>query len=156
MSTLTPGRIRHTVTFTLVHEPGSPEEADFLAAQQALVSIPGVEAYELEAPAVLSLGHAREADDVTDGRIDLWTAADLVDDLRENDKRFGQPGSPTRVLAVRDVTPERAGRIAVHVDETVPPRGRSRGTSPNARARRTTAGHSSRPSTAGRRARRSS
>jgi hypothetical protein len=47
MSTLTPGRIRHTVTFTLVHEPGSPEEADFLAAQQALVSIPGVEAYEL-------------------------------------------------------------------------------------------------------------
>ena len=47
MSTLTSGRIRHTVTFTLVHEPGSPEEADFLAAQQALVSIPGVEAYEL-------------------------------------------------------------------------------------------------------------
>jgi hypothetical protein len=47
MSTLTSGRIRHTVTFTLAHEPGSPEEADFLAAQQALVSIPGVEAYEL-------------------------------------------------------------------------------------------------------------
>jgi stress responsive alpha/beta barrel protein len=47
MSTLTPGRIRHTVTFTLVHPPGSPEEADFLAAQQALGAIPGVEAYEL-------------------------------------------------------------------------------------------------------------
>src|SRR5206468_1543876 len=38
-----------------------------------------------------------------------WTARDLVDDLRENDKRFGQTGSPTRVLAVHDVTPERAG-----------------------------------------------
>jgi hypothetical protein len=47
MSTLTPGRIRHTVAFTLVHPPGSPEEADFLAAQQALSSIPGIEAYEL-------------------------------------------------------------------------------------------------------------
>ena len=47
MSTLSPGRIRHTVSFTLKHEPGSPEEADFLAAQQALESIPGVEAYEL-------------------------------------------------------------------------------------------------------------
>jgi hypothetical protein len=47
MSTLSPGRIRHTVTFALVHEPDSPEAADFLAAQQALGSIPGVEAYEL-------------------------------------------------------------------------------------------------------------
>ena len=42
-----------------------------------------------------------------DGTIDVWTATELVDDLRENDKRFGQTGSPTRVLAVRDVTPER-------------------------------------------------
>src|SRR5206468_2952972 len=30
-------------------------------------------------------------------------------DVREHDKRFGQTGSPTRVLAVHDVTPERAG-----------------------------------------------
>ena len=36
-------------------------------------------------------------------------AQDLVDDVQEDDKRFGQTGSPTRVLAVRDVTPERAG-----------------------------------------------
>ena len=47
MSTLTPGRIRHTVSFVLVHEPGSPQERDFLAAQAALGAIPGVEAYEL-------------------------------------------------------------------------------------------------------------
>ena len=47
MSTLTPGRIRHTVSFTLVHEPGSEQERDFLAAQAALGAIPGVEAYEL-------------------------------------------------------------------------------------------------------------
>src|SRR6266516_2327400 len=44
-----------------------------------------------------------------DGRIDVWAATDLVDEVREYDKRFGQTGSPTRVLAVRDVTPERAG-----------------------------------------------
>jgi hypothetical protein len=47
MSTLNPGRIRHTVTFTLVHEPGSEQERDFLAAQAALGNIPGVEAFEL-------------------------------------------------------------------------------------------------------------
>ncbi len=41
------------------------------------------------------------------GAIDVWQATDLVDDLRENDKRFGQPGSPTRVMAVRDSQPER-------------------------------------------------
>lgn len=44
----------------------------------------------------------------SDGPIDVWTAADLVDDLTEDDKRFGQAGSPTRVLAVRDSRPERA------------------------------------------------
>jgi electron transfer flavoprotein alpha subunit len=68
----------------------------------------GYDTYELSAPAVVSLAKAREEGDRADGRIDVWTAAELVDDLRENDKRFGQPGSPTRVLAVRDVTPERA------------------------------------------------
>lgn len=47
MATLTSGRIRHTVTFTLHHEPDSAEERDFLAAQAALGAIPGVEAYEL-------------------------------------------------------------------------------------------------------------
>ncbi len=43
------------------------------------------------------------------GAVETWTASDLVDDVQEDDKRFGQTGSPTRVLAVRDVTPERAG-----------------------------------------------
>jgi hypothetical protein len=39
--------IRHTVVFRLKHAPGSPAERDFLAAAQALVSIPGVEKFEL-------------------------------------------------------------------------------------------------------------
>jgi heme-degrading monooxygenase HmoA len=47
MPTLTPGRIRHGVVFTLKHPEGSPEEADFLEANAALASIPGVEAFEL-------------------------------------------------------------------------------------------------------------
>jgi electron transfer flavoprotein alpha subunit len=68
----------------------------------------GYESYQLEAPAVISLAKAREEDAASAGPIDVWTATDLVDDVKENDKRFGQPGSPTRVLAVRDVTPERA------------------------------------------------
>src|SRR4029079_739597 len=40
-------RVRHTVTFTLVHEEGSAEERDFLQAAEHLASIPGVEAFEL-------------------------------------------------------------------------------------------------------------
>jgi electron transfer flavoprotein alpha subunit len=68
----------------------------------------GTHTYELAGPAVLSLAHAREATDERDGEIAVWTATDLVDDLQPDDKRFGQTGSPTRVLAVRDVTPERA------------------------------------------------
>jgi electron transfer flavoprotein alpha subunit len=67
----------------------------------------GYDTYELDGPAVLSLAYAHEGGGERDGTIDVWTASDLVDDLRENDKRFGQTGSPTRVLAVRDVTPER-------------------------------------------------
>jgi electron transfer flavoprotein alpha subunit len=69
----------------------------------------GYETYELNGPTVLSLAHAREAEGSAEGPIDVWTAADLVDDVQPNDKRFGQTGSPTRVLAVRDVSPERAG-----------------------------------------------
>jgi electron transfer flavoprotein alpha/beta subunit len=72
----------------------------------------GYETFELDGPAVLSLAYAREASETDAGSIDVWTAAQLVDDLRENDKRFGQTGSPTRVLAVRDVTPERGGELA--------------------------------------------
>jgi len=69
----------------------------------------GYETWELETPAVVSVAYGRDAETSADGRIDVWTARDLVGDVRENDKRFGQPGSPTRVLAVRDVTPQREG-----------------------------------------------
>lgn len=47
MPILTPGRIRHGVVFTLKHEPGSEEEADFLKANAQLASIPGVEEFEI-------------------------------------------------------------------------------------------------------------
>ena len=40
-------RIRHSVAFTPVHAPASPEEAGFLAAAALLESIPGVEAFEI-------------------------------------------------------------------------------------------------------------
>jgi electron transfer flavoprotein alpha subunit len=69
----------------------------------------GYETYEFGGPAVLSLAHALDADGGADGRIDLWTAQDLVGEVHAYDKRFGQTGSPTRVLAVRDVSPPRAG-----------------------------------------------
>src|SRR4051812_29138985 len=42
-----PGRIRHTVTFRLRHEAGSPEEEAFLAEAATLGSIPGVDAFEI-------------------------------------------------------------------------------------------------------------
>ncbi len=44
MTQLTPGRIRHTVVFTLRDPEGAP---DFLAAAQRLSAIPGVEAFEI-------------------------------------------------------------------------------------------------------------
>ena len=40
-------RIRHTVTFALVHPAGSEGESDFLEAAERLATIPGVEAFEL-------------------------------------------------------------------------------------------------------------
>ena len=42
-----PGRIRHTVSFTLRHSPGSADERDFLDAAARLRQIPGVEAFDL-------------------------------------------------------------------------------------------------------------
>ena len=45
--TLGNGRIRHTVVFTPRHDPGSPEEATFLAAAERLAQIPGVEAFAI-------------------------------------------------------------------------------------------------------------
>ncbi len=80
----------------------------------------GEETVEIPLPAVVSVARAeREPNEAGpgEGPIDVWAAADLVDDLRENDKRFGQTGSPTRVLAVHDVTPERAGERFDSVDE---------------------------------------
>ena len=74
----------------------------------------GDEIYELGLPAVCSIAFPppefADAEPVEEAgeRIVVWTAADLVPDPKPNDKRFGQTGSPTRVLAVRDVTPERA------------------------------------------------
>jgi electron transfer flavoprotein alpha subunit len=78
----------------------------------------GEDVYEVELPAVLSIARppaaaaSGTASEPAEPRIDVWTATDLVTDVRPNDKRFGQTGSPTRVLAVRDVTPERAGERA--------------------------------------------
>ena len=47
MPTLSNGRVRHSVVFTLQHPEGSAEEADFLDATARLEGIPGVEAFEL-------------------------------------------------------------------------------------------------------------
>ena len=44
---LGPGRVRHTVVFTLAHAEGSKEEKDFLAAAARLAAVPGVEAFEV-------------------------------------------------------------------------------------------------------------
>lgn len=70
----------------------------------------GEELFEVEAPVVLSVSAPPDGEPTAkDGPIEVWQASDLVDDLRPNDKRFGQSGSPTRVLAVRDARPERKG-----------------------------------------------
>jgi hypothetical protein len=47
MSPLAPGRIRHTVVFTLSHAEGSPAEADFLETAARLSAIAGVESFEI-------------------------------------------------------------------------------------------------------------
>jgi electron transfer flavoprotein alpha/beta subunit len=78
----------------------------------------GEEIYEVEPPVVLSVAEPPGGEPVAkEGRIDVWQASDLVSDLHPNDKRFGQTGSPTRVLAVRDSRPERKGLRAETADE---------------------------------------
>jgi electron transfer flavoprotein alpha subunit len=82
--------------------------------------------YELNLPAVISVTESVHpgiwpakrdvAATPTEGRIALWQANDLTDDVSENDKRFGQSGSPTRVLAVKDATPKRHGEIAASAE----------------------------------------
>ena len=47
MPILTPGRIRHSVVFSLAHAPGSDAESGFVAAITALEQIPGGEGFEL-------------------------------------------------------------------------------------------------------------
>jgi len=84
----------------------------------------GFDTYELGLPAVVSVTEginegiwpAKRDVEGTDpgGRIATWAAADLVDDVEEDDSLFGQTGSPTRVLAVKDVTPDRHGEIAAN------------------------------------------
>jgi electron transfer flavoprotein alpha subunit len=79
----------------------------------------GDDRYAVELPAVVSVAVVSDGAEPmlgAGGRIAAWSAADLVPDVQENDKRFGQPGSPTRVLAVRDVSPGRAGELAEGVD----------------------------------------
>jgi len=44
---LSPGAIRHTVSFKLKHPEGSDAETQFLEAAESLASIPGVEAFEV-------------------------------------------------------------------------------------------------------------
>jgi electron transfer flavoprotein alpha/beta subunit len=78
------------------------------------------EVWEVPTPAVLAVAAPpREAPATRNGAgpIDTWSALDLVDEVYDYDKRFGQNGSPTRVLAVRDVTPERAQLRAASVEE---------------------------------------
>ena len=79
----------------------------------------GEETVQLPLPALVSIARTEHEswDANRQGPIEVWTAGDLVDDLRENDKRFGQTGSPTRVLAVRDVTPDRARELAPSPEE---------------------------------------
>ena len=87
----------------------------------------GFDTYELDLPAVVSVTEAINqgiwparrdvAGTDTEGRIAVWTATDLVDEVHEYDKRFGQTGSPTRVLAVKDAAPERRGEIAASAQE---------------------------------------
>jgi electron transfer flavoprotein alpha subunit len=80
----------------------------------------GEDVYEVELPAVVSIARPRlDPAQPVDGDITVWAASDLASDVRDNDNRFGQTGSPTRVLAVRDVSPDRTRRRAKSVDEAV-------------------------------------
>ena len=70
----------------------------------------GEEEYELGLPALCSIAvppTPQPAGGDAEGEIAAWAATDLVSEVHAYDKRFGQTGSPTRVLAVRDVSPER-------------------------------------------------
>jgi electron transfer flavoprotein alpha/beta subunit len=93
-------------------------ELDGSTLQARRLGDEGEELYELELPALCSIALPPTGVDVevepagdAEDRIAVWTAADLVPDVQPSDKRFGQTGSPTRVLAVRDVSPERTQEL---------------------------------------------
>jgi electron transfer flavoprotein alpha subunit len=72
----------------------------------------GEETYELALPGLCSVaapppGAELDPEPDASGEVAVWTAADLGVDER----LVGQRGSPTRVLAVRDVSPERAREL---------------------------------------------
>ena len=87
----------------------------------------GYDTYEVELPALVSVAEAinqgiwpakRDVEATpTDGRIAVWEATDLVTEVHDPERRFGQTGSPTRVLSVKDVTPERHAEIAAAPQE---------------------------------------
>jgi electron transfer flavoprotein alpha subunit len=92
-------------------------DVDGLTLRARRLGDEGEELYELQLPALCSVAvsPSRAALAIepaeANGKVIVWSAADLVSDVRPNDKRFGQTGSPTRVLAVRDVSPERAREL---------------------------------------------
>jgi len=45
--TVTTFAIEHTVTFRLIHAPGSSEESEFLNAASELIAIPGVQHFQI-------------------------------------------------------------------------------------------------------------
>ena len=77
------------------------------------------EVWRVPVPALVSVAAppAPAARATSGGKVETWAAVDLVDEVAEYDQRFGQTGSPTRVLAVRDAIPERARYEAASVDE---------------------------------------
>jgi len=87
----------------------------------------GFDTYELELPAVVSVTESihpgiwparRDVEATsTDGRIVVRQATDLVAEVHDYERRFGQTGSPTRVLAVKDAAPERRGEVVAGAEE---------------------------------------
>jgi electron transfer flavoprotein alpha subunit len=109
-----------------------PEVAAFLGVPQltnATAIGPGLrvtratdeaeEVWELPTPSLVSVAAPPPEPQSGGGgeTIATWSALDLVDEVYEYDHRFGQTGSPTRVLAVRDVTPQRAQLRAASVEQ---------------------------------------
>lgn len=50
--------IEHTVTFSLIHAPGSAEEAEFLNAAAELAAIPGVQHFQIRRQTCTKNKHA--------------------------------------------------------------------------------------------------